>query len=32
VHREAIAPQDIVYLDQGLDALARFFGIDRSRS
>lgn len=31
VHREAIAPQDIVYLDRGLDALARYFGIDRSR-
>jgi hypothetical protein len=32
VHREAIAPQDIVYLDRGLDALARFFGVDRVRS
>lgn len=27
VHREAIAPQDLVYLVAGLDALARHFGL-----
>jgi hypothetical protein len=27
VHREAIAPQDLVYLKAGLDGLARHFGL-----
>jgi hypothetical protein len=31
VHGEAIAPQDLVYLKAGLDALARHYGVDGSR-